>query len=102
MKRESRHQTTRKWLEALNKEGELTPLTGSERIVRGAACDAASLAYIEGLAAVEFLVASAGKSSIRKILDLMGQNYNFESAFQNAIHKSVEQFDSEWRASFSR
>jgi hypothetical protein len=54
------------------------------------------------LAAVEFLVISAGKTSIRRILDLMGQNYNFESAFQNVMHKSVEQFDIEWRGSLSR
>lgn len=91
-----------KWLEALNKEGRLTPLTGLKGSFVGLPASAASLAYVEGLAAVEFLVASAGKSSIRKILDLMGQNYNFESAFQSAISKSIEQFESEWRASLSR
>jgi tetratricopeptide (TPR) repeat protein len=92
----------RKWLEALSKEGQLIPLMGLKGSFVGLPADAASLAYIEGLAAVEFLVASAGKASIRNILDLMGQNYNFESAFQNVIHKSVEQFDIEWRGSLSR
>lgn len=91
-----------KWLEALNKEGRLTPLAGLKGSFVGLPAGSASLAYIEGLAAVEFLVASAGKGSIRKILDLMGQNYNFESAFQNATYKSVEQFDSEWQGSLSR
>ena len=91
-----------RWLEALNKAGGLTPLTGLKGSFAGLPASAASLAYIEGLAAVEFLVASAGKSAIRRVLDLMGQNYNFESAFQNAIYKSVEQFDSEWRVSLSR
>ena len=51
---------------------------------------------------VEFLVSSAGKSSIRNILELMGQNLNFESAFENVMHKNVEQFDAEWRRSLSR
>jgi tetratricopeptide (TPR) repeat protein len=91
-----------KWLEALNKAQGLTPLTGLKASFAGLPASAASLAYIEGLAAVEFLVASVGKSTIRRVLDLMGQNYNFESAFQNATSKSVEQFDSEWRASLSR
>ena len=68
----------------------------------GLPADIASLAYSEGLAAVEFLVSSAGKSSIRNILELMGQNLNFESAFENVLHKNVEQFDAEWRRSLSR
>jgi len=92
----------RKWLETLNKESHLIPLTELNVSFAGLPADAASLAYIEGLAAVEFLVASAGKGSIRNILELMGQNYNFESAFENVMHKSVEQFDVEWRRSLSR
>jgi len=92
----------RKWLEALNKEGRLIPLTRLKGSFVGLPAAAASVAYSEGLAAVEFLAASAGKSSIRKILDLMGENYNFESAFQGAMQKSVEQFDVEWRGSLGR
>jgi len=92
----------RKWLEALNREGRLIPLIGLKGSFVGLAAGDASLAYNEGLAAVEFLVASAGKTSIHRILDLMGKNYNFESAFQNVTHKSVEQFDAEWRGSLSR
>ncbi|HEU0007206.1 MAG TPA: peptidase MA family metallohydrolase [Terriglobia bacterium] len=92
----------RKWLEALSKKDQLIPLMGLKGSFVGLPADAASLAYNEGLAAVEFLVTSAGKTSIRRILDLMGQNYNFESAFQNVMHKSVEQFDIEWRGSLSR
>ena len=92
----------RKWLEALNRGGQLIPLIGLKESFVGLPAGDASLAYNEGLAAIEFLVASAGKASIRNILDLMGQNYNFESAFQNVMHKSVEQFDTEWRRSLSR
>jgi tetratricopeptide (TPR) repeat protein len=92
----------RKWLESLNKESRLIPLLGLKASFAGLPADSASLAYSEGLAAVEFLVASAGKGSIRNILELMGQNYNFESAFENVMHKSVEQFDIEWRRSLSR
>ena len=33
---------------------------------------------------------------------IMGTNYNFESAFENVMHKNVEQFDAEWRRSLSR
>ena len=92
----------RNWLEGLNKEGHLIPLTDLKASFAGLPSGAASLAYGEGLAAVEFLVSSAGKSSVSNILELMGQNYNFESAFENVMHKNVEQFDAEWRRSFSR
>jgi tetratricopeptide (TPR) repeat protein len=92
----------RKWLDALNKDGQLIPLTELRGSFVGLPPDSASLAYHEGLAAIEFLVASTGRSTIRKILDLMGRNYNFESAFQNVVNKSVEKFDAEWRASLSR
>jgi hypothetical protein len=92
----------RKWLETLNKESHLIPLTELNASFAGLPADSASLAYSEGLAAVEFLVASAGKGSIRNILELMGQNYNFESAFENVMHKNVEQFEVEWRRSLSR
>ena len=92
----------RRWLETLNREGHLIPLMDLKASFAGLPPDSASLAYSEGLSAVEFLVTSAGKTSIRRILDLMGQNYNFESAFQNVMHKSVEQFDIEWRGSLSR
>ncbi|MCI0422973.1 MAG: tetratricopeptide repeat protein [Acidobacteria bacterium] len=92
----------RKWLEALNKEGQLIPLKGLKGSFVGLSAGAASVAYIEGLAAVEHLVASLGKPSIRSILDLMGQNYNFENAFQKVTHQSVDEFDAAWRLSMSR
>lgn len=92
----------RKWLAALDKNGQLIPLLELKGPFVGLSADAASLAYHEGLAAIEFLVASAGRSAIRRILDLMGQNYNFDTAFQNVLNKSVEKFDLEWRASLSR
>ena len=92
----------RKWLDTLNKEGQLIPLKALNGSFVGLSADAASLAYHEGLAAVEFLVASEGRTAIRKILDLMGQNYNFESAFQSVLNKTVEKFDAEWRGSLRR
>ena len=92
----------RNWLEGLNRQGHLIPLRDLNGSFAGLPADTASLAYSEGLAAVEYLISSAGKSSIRNILALMGQNYNFESAFENVVHKNVEQFDAEWRRSLSR
>ncbi|MGH9428605.1 MAG: peptidase MA family metallohydrolase [Terriglobia bacterium] len=92
----------RRWLDALNKEGRLMPLIELKGSFVGLPADVASLAYHEGLAAIEFLVASEGRTTIRKILDLMAQNYNFESAFQSVLNKSVEKFDAEWRGSLSR
>ena len=92
----------RKWLEALNRESHLIQLMDLKASFASLPGDSASLAYREGLAAVEFLVASAGRSSIRNILELMGQNYNFESAFENVLHKNVAQFDAEWRRSLSQ
>jgi hypothetical protein len=91
-----------KWLEGLNKEGQLIPLTSLEGSFAGLPAGTAALAYNEGLAAVESLVASSGKTSIRNILDLMGQNLNFASAFQSVLNKSVAQFDVQWRESLKR
>jgi tetratricopeptide (TPR) repeat protein len=88
-----------KWLEGLNKEGQLIPLTSLDGSFAGLPASTAALAYNEGLAAVESLVASSGKTSIRNILDLMGQNLNFASAFQSVLNKSVAQFDAQWRES---
>ena len=58
---------------------------------------AAGLAYAEGLSAVEYLTARFGLSSIRNLLDLMAQNYNFENAFNTALHQSVSEFETAWQ-----
>jgi tetratricopeptide (TPR) repeat protein len=91
-----------KWLEGLGKEGLLIPLTSLDGSFVGLPASAAVLAYNEGLAAVESLAASSGKTSIRNILDLMGQNLNFASAFQSVLNKSVAQFDAQWRESLKQ
>jgi tetratricopeptide (TPR) repeat protein len=92
----------RKWLNGLSKEGLLIPLTSLDGSFVGLPASAAALAYNEGLAAVESLAASSGKTSIRNILDLMGQNLNFASAFQSVLNKSVAQFDAQWRESLKQ
>lgn len=91
----------RKWLEALNKGNQLIPLTELGASFARLPADAASVAYREGLAAIEFLTASSGRASIRKILDLMAQNYNFQNAFESVTRKTVAQFDAEWRQSLN-
>jgi hypothetical protein len=91
-----------KGLKGLSKEGLLIPLTSLDGSFVGLPASAAALAYSEGLAAVESLAASSGKTSIRNILDMMGQNLNFASAFQSVLNKSVAQFDAQWRESLKQ
>ena len=62
----------------------------------------AEVAYVESLSAVEYMVAKFGKASIRSVLDLMAQNYNFENAFKTALRQTVPEFEVAWQRDLLR
>jgi tetratricopeptide (TPR) repeat protein len=87
----------RKVLVQLRQAGRLLPLRALEKSFSSLPELAAEVAYAEGLSATEFLVKTHGRPSIRSILELMAQNYNFENAFNTALKKTVREFESAWQ-----
>lgn len=92
----------RKWLAQLQRENQLIPLKNLRGSLVGLSSEAAGLAYLEGLSAVEHLVFRFGKTAIRRVLDLMGQNYNFENAFQTALGQTPADFEISWQQSLAQ
>jgi tetratricopeptide (TPR) repeat protein len=91
----------RKFLAALRQKDRLIPLKNLEESFAGLSDSAAEIAYAEGLSATDFLIAQSGKGSIRNILELLGQNYNFENAFKTAVNKTVGEFEQQWQRNLS-
>jgi tetratricopeptide (TPR) repeat protein len=87
----------RKMLSQLQREKHLTPLTNLRDSFMGFSSDMAGIAYAESLSAVEYLTSQFGTLAIRNLLDLMGQNYNFENAFKTAFQRSVAEFETAWQ-----
>src|SRR5216117_3378249 len=87
----------RKLLAQLQRENHLTPLKNLRDSFMGLSPDTAGIAYAESLSAVEYLASQFGRPAIRNLLDLMGQNYNFENAFRTALQRSVSEFESAWQ-----
>ena len=87
----------RKLLAQLQRENHLTPLKNLRDSFMGLSPDQAGIAYAESLSAVEYLASQFGRPAIRNLLDLMGQNYNFENAFRTALQRSVSEFESAWQ-----
>jgi hypothetical protein len=86
----------------LRKKDQLIPLKRLEESFTGLPDAAVEIAYAEGLSATEYIVARFGKTSIRNILELMAQNYNFENAFRTALKLSVVEFESAWQRDLSQ
>jgi len=61
----------------------------------------AEVAYLEGLSATEFLISQSGKNAIGRVLDLLHQNYNFESALKSATNQTLAEFEKSWRISLA-
>ena len=87
----------RKLLAQLQRENHLTPLKNLRDSFMGLSPDTAGIAYAESLSAVEYLASQFGRPAIRNLLDLMGQNYNFENAFRTALQRSVSEFEIAWQ-----
>lgn len=92
----------RKSLAQMRQTDRLIPLKNLEQSFTSLPEAAAEIAYAEGLSATEFLVARFGKGSIRSILELMAQNYNFENAFKTALRVSVDEFELSWERDLNR
>jgi tetratricopeptide (TPR) repeat protein len=92
----------RKVLVGLREKNQLIPLKNLERSFANLPDAAAEIAYAQGLSATGYLVASSGKASVRNILELMAQNYNFESAFKTATSRTVAEFEQAWQRDLSQ
>jgi tetratricopeptide (TPR) repeat protein len=92
----------KKALAQLRQKDQLIPLKSLEESFTSLPDAAVEIAYAEGLSATEFIVARFGKASIRNILELMAQNYNFENAFRTTLKLSVAEFESAWQRDLSQ
>jgi hypothetical protein len=87
----------RKVLAQMQKENRLIPLENLRGSFTGLPAGAASIAYAESLSAVEYLTTRFGRSAVRSLLDLLAQNYNFETAFSTAFQHPLPEFESSWQ-----
>ena len=92
----------RKLLSQLERQNQLIPLSSLTGSLVGLPAGAAELAYMEGLSATEYLVAGRGKNAIRAVLDLLHQNYNFDSALGSVVNQSLAEFEKSWRVSLTQ
>lgn len=89
----------RKLLSQLQARNQLIPLTSLKSSFLELPSEAAEVAYLEGLSATEYLIARNGKNAIGTVLDLLHQNYNFESALRSVTDQSLAEFEKSWRVS---
>lgn len=92
----------RKLLSQLERQNQLISLSSLTGSLVGLPAGAAELAYMEGLSATEYLVAGRGKNAIRAVLDLLHQNYNFDSALGSVVNQSLAEFEKSWRVSLTQ
>jgi tetratricopeptide (TPR) repeat protein len=92
----------RKALAQMRQTDRLIPLKNLEGSFTGLPEAAAEIAYAEGLSATEFMIARYGRGSIRSILELMAQNYNFENAVRTALKTSLAEFEAAWARELSQ
>ena len=83
-------------------QNQLAPLASLRGSFSELSSQAAYLAYLQGLSAVEYLVSQKGMSILRNIFSLMAQNYNFENAFKSATGKALVDFEKSWRESLGQ
>jgi tetratricopeptide (TPR) repeat protein len=86
----------RRTLAQLQHANRLIPLKNLSGSFMNLPHDAVELAYSQSLSAVEYLVAKFGRSALRELLELVGQNYNFENAFSAALQRSISEFEAAW------
>lgn len=55
--------------------------------------DGATIAYIEALAAVEYIRDTYGTSDLRRILERIGEGASTESALRSVLHSGYQQFE---------
>ena len=55
------------------------------------------LAYEQSKSMVEYMIRQYGPQGMRRLLDLLSQGGNIESAFENSFAISFEKFEDQWR-----
>ncbi|PYV43994.1 MAG: hypothetical protein DMG06_08155, partial [Acidobacteria bacterium] len=85
------------FLASLQSQGHSIPLTSLGGSFAEFSDRIASLAYLEGLSAVEYLFSRHGRKSVLAILDLLRQSYNFESALKSTTGQTLAEFEKSWR-----
>ncbi len=91
----------RKVLSQLQTQNQLIPLSKLKGSFFGLSGEDAEVAYLEGLSATEYLIGRNGKNAIGTVLDLLHQNYNFESALESATNQTLAEFEKSWRVSLA-
>jgi tetratricopeptide (TPR) repeat protein len=91
-----------KLLADLKSRNQLIPLTRLEGSFIGSPSEVAGMAYIQSLSAIEYLVLKSGRQAIRDILDLLHQNYNFETALKLKTSQTLASFENSWHTSLAQ
>jgi hypothetical protein len=91
-----------KFLADLKSRNQLIPLTRLESSFIASASEVAGLAYIQSLSVVEYLVQKSGSQTIREILDLLHQNYSFETALRLKTSQTLASFENSWQTSLAQ
>jgi hypothetical protein len=89
----------KQWLKSAARQKQLAPLSSLRGTFSQLPSDAAQIAYVEGLSAVEYLMSQKGAEILRNIFGLMAQNYNFENAFRTATGRTLGDFEKSWAES---
>ena len=89
----------KQWLKSAAQQNQLAPLSSLRGTFSQLSTNAAQMAYVEGLSAVEYLTSQKGVGILRNIFSLMAQNYNFENAFKSATGKPLGDFEKSWAES---
>lgn len=88
----------RKILVELSRNQKILPLNQLESSFMGLPRELATVAYIEGLSAVEYLVEKHGNKILRALVEFMRQNYTFAQAFEASSSKPYSSLQSDWEA----
>lgn len=88
----------RKSLAELSRSQKILPLNRLESSFMGLPRELATVAYIEGLSAVEYLVEKNGHEILQMLVESMRQNYTFAQAFEASSSKPYSSLQSDWEA----
>ena len=85
-------------LAALYNSGHQIPLNQLEGHFDGFGSGEASVAYAEGLAAVEYIRNTHGISELARILQRLGEGQSIEAAMRSTIHVGYAELEAEMTA----
>jgi tetratricopeptide (TPR) repeat protein len=88
----------RKILVELSRNQKILPLNRLESSFMGLPRELATVAYIEGLSAVEYLVEKYGNKILPALVESMRQNYTFAQAFEASSSIPYSSLQADWEA----